>query len=132
MMAIERGQVRRVTCRISHFTRHMSRASHATHHTSNFTYQTPPTQTLHSSQLHVTRSTSHGISHFYGTAGVCAFGLMVSDNRDTLPITSHTSQGFKYEGEFRFDVPWGWGRMTEGGEVYEGEIRNGLKVSCDV
>jgi len=46
----------------------------------------------------------------------------------TSHLTPHAHQGITYEGEFRFDVTWGWGRIREGGGVYEGEIRDGVKV----
>ena len=42
------------------------------------------------------------------------------------------SNGDTYEGEFRFDVKWGWGRFKEEGGVYEGKVKDDEKVMFDV
>ncbi len=42
------------------------------------------------------------------------------------------TNGDFYEGDFLLDGLWGWGRLKRKEGVYEGQIKNSEKVTCDV
>ncbi len=42
------------------------------------------------------------------------------------------TNGDVYEGDFLLDVMWGWGRLKRKEGVYEGQIKDSEKVTCDV